>query len=110
LTINLIQDFIRWLREDCPFSDLTSELIIDDNVYVRAVVISKSYAIAACVEDIVEILKWLGINVIRHISSSTALKPGDIVMEIYGKARTILLVERTIFNILTHLFGVATTT
>ena len=101
---------MRWLREDCPFSDLTSEFIVDDNVYVRAVVISKSHAIAACVEDIVEILKWLGINVIRHVSSGTALKPGDIVMEIYGKARTILLVERTILNLLTHLFGVATTT
>jgi len=109
-TTLLVQDFIRWLREDSPFGDLTSELLIPKGVRVRAVVIAKSEAIAACVEDLAEALNALGVRVTKLVPSGTPLKPRDVVMELVGEARKLLLVERTLLNLVKYLFGVATTT
>ncbi len=106
----LYEKFLKWINEDCPFGDITTEALIPEDTWVKAVVLAKSYAITACVEDVINVLKRLGIEVLNYVKSGTEVRPGDIVMELKGRARSILTIERTLLNLLIHLFGIATTT
>ncbi|OYT38704.1 MAG: nicotinate-nucleotide diphosphorylase (carboxylating) [Desulfurococcales archaeon ex4484_58] len=106
----LYLDFINWLREDAPHGDLTTELLLDRDVEVYAVVYSRSEALVACIEDLVGVLEEIGLNVLDYKPSGVFVKPGDRVLEIKGSAKKILLIERTLLNLLMYLFGVATTT
>jgi len=102
--------FVKWLLEDAPHGDLTSELLIPRDCKVKAVVIAKSSGVAACIEDLCEVLELLGIKVECKIRSGQEFNYGDVLMFLEGSARSILLVERTLLNLLSYLFGVATST
>jgi len=106
----LTEEFTRWVREDSPFGDLTTELVVPEGTAVRAVVVAKSRAVAACVSELADVLTTLGIRVIKYVKSGEEVKPGQIIMELEGRADTILLVERALLNLMTYLFGVASAT
>ncbi len=109
-TITLLDDFVKWLREDAPFGDYTTETLVNEELVTEAYIIAKSEGILACIEDISNILSNLNIEIIERKRSGENIRRGDIVMRLKGNARTILLVERTILNLLMYLSGVATTT
>ncbi len=106
----LMENFIKWIGEDSPFGDITSELAIAGDIEVRAVVLAKSDAITACTEDLANILDGIGVRVIYYIPSGEEVKSGDKIMEIRGNAKKILLIERTLLNLMIYLFGVASIT
>lgn len=110
LTENLYQDFIRWIREDNPHFDLTSDIIIPSNSVVKASVLSKSRAMTACVEEVIEVLKRLDIKTLNYIPSGKLIKENDVVLTLQGNAKKILGIERTLLNLLTYLFGIAYST
>lgn len=99
------------LEEDIGKKDITTEAIISD-IKVKAVIISKDEGIIA----------GLGIAkvVFRHLSKKIRfgelVKDGDkvhknqIIVHLEGKAKDILMAERTALNFLNHLSGIATLT
>jgi len=108
--MRLLRKFLEWLEEDAPYGDRTSELLIPRDLSVRACVIAKSPLIVAAIEDLAEVLEFFGIDVKLMKKSGERAFPGDVIMELNGRARDILLVESTLLNVLSYLFGVATTT
>ena len=98
------------LREDEGFGDITSNALIPENKVFYAKLISKDDGILAGIEIIKEMFLEYGIGIISSKDDGDAIKKGDILLEIEGNARRILLLERTALNLLMRMSGVATVT
>ncbi len=96
------------LKEDEGFGDITSNSIIDEDLVVKAEIISKDEGILAGAKIIKEILESKDVRVIFNLNDGSKIDEGDLLFLIEGKARTILLLERTILNLLMRMSGVAT--
>ncbi|GAB6148800.1 carboxylating nicotinate-nucleotide diphosphorylase [Stetteria hydrogenophila] len=106
----LASKLLEWLEEDAPHGDLTSEAVVPRGVAVRAVVKAKEPGVAACTEDVAEALRLLGLEARPLKQSGEEFKPREAVLELEGDARTVLLLERTLVDLLSILSGVATAT
>ncbi len=99
------------LREDIGRKDITTEAVIGD-VKIKAVIISKDKGIIAGLE----IAKAVFQHVSKNIGFRKLVKDGDkvhknqIIVHLEGKAKDILMAERTALNFLNHLSGIATLT
>jgi nicotinate-nucleotide pyrophosphorylase (carboxylating) len=96
------------LRCDVGFGDITTELIIPKDLTCKGVIKSKEECIVCGLDFVVELFKSY------DIECKPLVKEGDLVhgdiLEVYGDARTILILERTVLNFLMHLSGIATKT
>ncbi|MCS7384247.1 MAG: carboxylating nicotinate-nucleotide diphosphorylase [archaeon GB-1867-097] len=102
--------FLEWLREDVPFWDLTSTILIREELIAKAHVIAKEKGVAACMRDLKIILEDFGLKVNLKVDDGECFDENTILMELIGSARKILLLERLILNLLSHCCGVATAT
>jgi nicotinate-nucleotide pyrophosphorylase (carboxylating) len=98
------------LAEDRVENDITSNLVIPENLKATATLTAKAYGVLAGV-DVFEAVfqsvdKKLGIDI--RMNDGDRLSPGDIAAMVKGKARSILAAERTAMNFVCHLSGVAT--
>ncbi len=109
-SIILLDEFIRWLREDAPFGDYTTDILFDDDFETDAYIVAKSRGILACVEDILNILPNFNIEVREHRRSGETISEGDVVARLRGPIKSVLMIERTVLNLLMYLSGIATTT
>lgn len=98
------------LREDKGFGDITSNALIPENKIFYAKLISKDDGILAGIEIIKEMFLEYGIKIISSKNDGDKIVKGDILLEIEGNARKILLLERTALNLLMRMSGVATLT
>ncbi|AMK14835.1 carboxylating nicotinate-nucleotide diphosphorylase [Methanobrevibacter olleyae] len=98
------------LREDKGFGDITSNALIPENKIFYAKLISKDDGILAGIEIIKEMFLEYGIKIISSKNDGNKIVKGDILLEIEGNARKILLLERTALNLLMRMSGVATLT
>ncbi len=106
----LAMKIVEWIKEDAPLGDITTELIIPRGRIIRADIVLKSdRAIAACVEDLEEALRILGLMVEKHVIDGAMVERKSSIMTIAGDARDILILERTLLNLLNYCIGVATT-
>jgi len=106
----VFRKLLEFLEEDAPYGDITSELVVPEGTVIRAVIVAKSRGVLAGAKFVKIFLERLGVRVLKSLSDGAEVEPGSIVMELEGDARTILLVERTVLNLLMHLSGVATAT
>ncbi|MEM4865741.1 MAG: carboxylating nicotinate-nucleotide diphosphorylase, partial [Acidilobaceae archaeon] len=104
----IYRKFVEMLAEDSPFWDITTEVLIPENVVAKAVVVAKEEGVVACVTDIAEILRRLGLQVNVRLQDGDRVSKGYVVLELTGNARKVLFVERTALNLLMHCSGVAT--
>ena len=98
------------LEEDEGYGDITSNLLVDKDKIGIAIIISKEKGIFAGFEIIKEILDENNLEILSYFNDGNKIVPGDILLKIKGNARKILLLERTILNILMRMSGVATYT
>ena len=106
-----MDEIIRYmLREDEGFGDITSNALIPENKIFYAKLISKDDGILAGIEIIKEMFMEYGIGIISSKEDGDNISKGDILLEIEGNARKILLLERTALNLLMRMSGVATVT
>jgi len=104
----IFRRFLKFLEEDIPFWDITTDAVIPKNITIRAQIIAKQSGVVACVEDVAYFLKRLGLEVKELVKDGDTVNRGVQVLEIVGDARTVLVIERTILNILMYCSGVAT--
>lgn len=96
------------LREDEGFGDITSNLLVDEDQVVRAEIVSNDCGVLAGAGVVREILEFEGLDIIFNLVDGSEIGEGDLLFLIEGSARSILLLERTILNLLMRMSGVAT--
>lgn len=107
----LREQLIQFFSEDIGNGDLTSEAIFD-NEKGKAYFLAKDEGIF-CGEEVIFSAYQLfdpAIEVIMHKKDGDAVRGGEIICEVYGKARDLLTSERVILNIIQRLSGIATET
>ena len=98
------------LKEDIGYGDVTSNALISDDSISSGFIVSKDFGILAGVDVVLDIFGEYGINVLNFLDDGSNIKPGDKLIEFEGDSKTILLLERTVLNILMRMSGVASKT
>ena len=104
-----IEDLLRFIREDAPWGDVTSEAIVPD-VICRAVIRANDPGVVAGLQEARALFEHFGVAVTGRSTDGLKVAAGTVLLELDGPARAILLVERTALNIIGRMSGIATRT
>jgi nicotinate-nucleotide pyrophosphorylase (carboxylating) len=104
-----LSSLISFVEEDAPFGDITSEAIIEPQITCAKIIARENLVIAGLLECS-RICTHYGLSVYSMSIDGTVHKAGEIVMKMKGSAHTILLLERTLLNILGRMSGIASKT
>lgn len=96
------------LEEDEGFGDVTSNALIDKDDVSVGQIFSKEDGILAGIDIAREIFESRDITVIFNLNDGTEISKGDLLIHVVGNTRDILLLERTVLNLLMRMSGVAT--
>ena len=92
------------LNEDIGRGDLARNLI---NKNAKAFIRAKSQGVVAGIEYIKHFSEIADVKFDFYFEDGDFYKKGDIIFEIYGSAKDLLSIERTMLNILQHASGIA---
>lgn len=98
---------IGFVEEDSPFGDITSEAVIEPQI-CTAVISAREPLFLAGLAEVIRLSEWYNLSVLSKSSDGLYHKAGDRIATITGQAHTILLLERTLLNILGRMSGIAT--
>lgn len=98
------------LAEDLGLGDITTSLIVPDELSVEAEIVIKEEGIIAGIEEAKVLMESLGLSVNAFVSDGEKIKKKQVLMKIIGNGRTLLSAERTVLNILSRMSGIATAT
>jgi len=98
-----------FLDEDIGRGDMTSDMIFTDQI-MNAVIFVKQPCVLAGLVEAVDIFLLKDLSVFPRSKDGDILKKGTHVLEVEGKARDVLSVERTALNLLSSMSGIATQT
>jgi len=98
------------LVDDVGQGDVTTAALVSSDLTVEAEVVSKEAGVAAGIEETVILAESLGLSIRVLVSDGEETKKGQVMLKIFGDARTILSAERTMLNLLSRMSGIATAT
>ena len=98
------------LVDDVGQGDVTTAALVSSDLTVEAEVLSKEAGVVAGIEETIVLVESLGLSVKVLVSDGEETKKGQVMLRIFGDARTILSVERTMLNLLSRMSGIATAT
>jgi nicotinate-nucleotide pyrophosphorylase (carboxylating) len=101
---------LRFLEEDAPFGDVTSEAVIPEDLNAKAIIIAKQSGVIAGLEEARLLFEHFDVKVKQKVKDGEKVEKEQILMKLEGNARKILLVERTALNIIGRMSGIATQT
>jgi len=101
-----LDKLISFVEEDAPFGDITSEAIIDP-VDTGAIIVAREDLVLAGLLECTRLCVHYGLTVTTNYNDGAKLSSSDRVMGLNGSAYTILLLERTLLNILGRMSGIA---
>ncbi|HSA38737.1 MAG TPA: carboxylating nicotinate-nucleotide diphosphorylase [Methanoregula sp.] len=104
-----IQYLLRFIDEDSPFGDVTSDAVIPDCTCL-AVIRAEQEGIIAGIQEASALFEYFGIVAEPGKKDGNAVIPNDIILSLKGPAKGILRVERTALNIIGRMSGIATQT
>jgi nicotinate-nucleotide pyrophosphorylase (carboxylating) len=104
-----VEYLLNFIREDAPFGDVTSDSIIQDCDCTAQISIEQP-AVVAGLEEASALFRYFDVAVDQAVPDGTLVHRGDIVLNLQGPAKPILLVERTALNIIGRMSGIATAT
>ena len=103
----IIEDQLKqFIKEDIKTGDITSSLIPANHESI-AHIISKSEGIIAGVEIAKILGKMFSLSINPIKNDGDMIQPKDIIMEISGNTRSIVMMERTLLNILMKMSSIA---
>ncbi len=97
------------LEEDCTFWDV-SAISIPEDANITAKIIAKSKGYISGLQELKILYNILNVSTSFFIKDGEAFKEGDMLAELKGNARDILMGERTGLNLITHMSSITTTT
>ncbi|HXG14450.1 MAG TPA: carboxylating nicotinate-nucleotide diphosphorylase [Candidatus Nitrosotenuis sp.] len=106
--MNVRRELARFLAEDIGAGDVTSNILT--NKKISAKIISKQAGIVAGAAYAKEIFVMKGCQVKLLKKDGSKIKQNQVVMQVYGSARSVLGCERTALNLLSRMSGIATLT
>ena len=98
-----------FLQDDIGFGDITSGLISTDDTGT-AIIRAKSEGVIAGLDEVNLLCEDNQISIQLHKMDGDGVNPGDIIAELQGNLRNILMIERTMLNFLMKLSAIATST
>ncbi len=104
-----IQYLLRFIEEDAPFGDITSDAVIPQ-VPCRAVIRAEQGGVVAGIAEACALFMHFGIRAEPMKQDGDIIIPEDIILSLAGNAKGILIVERTALNIIGRMSGIATQT
>lgn len=104
-----LDELLQFLREDTPAGDVTSDAIIPD-ISCTAVIRAEQDGVLAGMEEAVALFTHHGVAIVSRKQDGDTVHKGEVILSLSGKAKAILLVERTALNILGRMSGTATRT
>ncbi|MDR3244130.1 MAG: carboxylating nicotinate-nucleotide diphosphorylase [Elusimicrobiota bacterium] len=98
------------LEEDGAFNDITTKYFVDKNKKAKAILIGKGAGILCGIEIFERVFKTLDNECSFKLNKKdgAAVKVGETILEIKGRADALLSAERTALNFVQHLSGIAT--
>ena len=106
----LIEKKLRnFLVEDNAFIDISSISIPADSIS-SAKIVTKSNGFLAGLEEFEILFHLLNVDVTLKKTDGDQIQTGDIIAELHGKTKDILLGERVGLNLLSHMSAITTTT
>lgn len=108
-----LDDLIRLaLQEDLGHGDVTSLAVVDEALDAEAAVIARESLVLSGSAPFARVFAMLdpGVRVLAPFADGTAIGSGERLMELSGRARSLLAGERTALNLLQRLCGIATLT
>jgi nicotinate-nucleotide pyrophosphorylase (carboxylating) len=105
-----IDYLVKFVEEDSPFGDITSEAVIKETDESEAVILSMQDGIIAGLEEAEALFRHYGLKAGTLLKDGNQVKKGAHLMKIKGNTRKILLLERTVLNLLGRMSGIATET
>lgn len=98
------------LSEDLPFEDLTSELLIEDNLYGEAYFLAKEDLVVCGIPVVEEVFQQVDgtVELYFEVSEGEEVSKGTKFGFARGKVKSLLKGERVALNFLQHLSGIAT--
>lgn len=106
-----MDDIIKYmLKEDEGYGDITSEALIKRDIITEGFILSKDTGILAGMNIVKDIFSEYNVKILSSLNDGDEIKHGDKLLEFKGDAKTILLLERTVLNLLMRMSGVATKT
>lgn len=104
----IIQRLRYFLDEDIRSGDITTDTLIPEEVEGLGVIYSKSKTIIAGIAEIEAIADLAGLSYEVVVEDGDLVKPGDEIIRLRGKAKTLLQIERVCLNIIQRMSGIAT--
>jgi len=105
----VIEQKIReFLQEDCMFIDVSSK-VIPENAHSSAKILAKSAGYISGLEELEILYNFLNISTTFKIKDGAEVNKGDIIVDLKGNTRGILLGERVGLNLITHMSAITTT-
>lgn len=98
-----------YLEEDVGFGDITSDLLVRDEVG-SARIQSNEDCVLAGLEEAIEIFNLLGISTFPMARDGDEISKGEHILVLDGPLKKILLGERLALNFLMRMSGIATAT
>ena len=100
----------RALEEDVGAGDITTQAVVPPEVLARGVFLVKADCVLAGLDVALEAFRILepGVQTSVRKGDGERCAAGDVVAEVVGTARTLLIAERTALNFLQRLSGIAT--
>jgi nicotinate-nucleotide pyrophosphorylase (carboxylating) len=102
----------RALAEDIGRGDVTTLALIPARCEARAQMVARGPVIVAGLAFATAAFKTVSprVQIREVVADGTAVKPGDVLLDLRGPARALLTAERTALNFVQRLSGVATLT
>jgi nicotinate-nucleotide pyrophosphorylase (carboxylating) len=99
-------------EEDVADGDHTTLATVEENIIQKARLLVKEDGVIAGVDIAVKVFNFFDpqLNIQVNIKDGSAVKKGDVVLEVKGQARSILTSERLVLNIMQRMSGIATYT
>lgn len=108
MTIFSDNRIIENVYDDIGFEDITTNSLVPENKWAQAEILCKEDGVLAGMDVAHYIIDEFGLNMSSSFLDGEDIKKGDVILEFEGKAKDILMVERSILNYLMHLSGIAT--
>src|SRR4030066_615743 len=98
------------LSEDIGHGDITSSLLIPDNINVKGIITAEDDIVLAGLPVAAEVFKRLDQDALFEgvVSDGDAVKAGTVIARVSGNGRALLTGERVALNFLQRLSGIAT--
>ncbi|MDI6718160.1 MAG: carboxylating nicotinate-nucleotide diphosphorylase [Methanomicrobiales archaeon] len=104
-----IDDLLRFIAEDAPAGDVTSEVLVRGRP-IRAAILARQKGIVAGTEESAALFSHFGVEVQRTCPDGSEVSADQPLLELSGDAAAIFLVERTALNLIGRMSGIATET